>query len=804
MILFVYNWVYNGYVIYGHCLDQKGNYQLIKVHDFFPSCFVEGEQLPKSTVIPHTTIYKRMATSTDISQIRPFYQVFFQNMPAMQQYITENRKIIAMHDVPQLTIFLAQINANNVGWIEIKNDNMSISQKDITFLPDSHPYTHPKILIFDIEVQSADQGMPQPHRLSDSVEMISIITYNTNKPDTIKKFLLHKVGVSLNLNDCNEIICSTELNIIYTFFEIIKSEDPTVITGFNIFGFDIDYLISRLQLRLREIPDVSRGIPNSVRIVPIDWNSDAYGHNKYNKLVIGGRLIIDMYLYFKRIKLDRYSLDFIANKYLNEGKYDLANEDMNNAFKTHNIEVLNKVAEYCIQDSILVMKLFDKVQMWIDVCEISKITVCSIEDIYTRGEQMKLISQCVKECIKRNIVLQHQPSNQNWEKYEGAHVIEPEKGVYDRCTLLDFQSLYPSLIIAHNICPSTYLSPELKGNSYHEIHGTKHYFRREPIGLLPGMIKYLLEERKAVKTLMKNCDTSSITYTVYDRRQNALKICANSVYGMMGFQHSRYFGHLGCAESVTTLGRNYLANVISEIQVKYPVQVIYGDTDSCMIWYKDSSMTKDDIISHSYKICQYITSMLPSPMSLQFESYYDKVVLLTKKRYILVNGQKISYKGVMNARRDYCKYAKETYEHIIKLIAIGESHDNIIDYVDTQMYNLIINKVNIHDLVIIKSIAKNINAYKVNQPHVVMAKRLIEQNGQKISAGTRLEFVFVQDFLTQGEKMRTIEEVHKYNLKIDGRFYIAKQLCRQVDDILSVIGLHDYINDTWLINYKVK
>ena len=187
----------------------------------------------------------------------------------------------------------------------------------------------------------------------------------------------------------------------------------------------------------------------------MDWTSGAYGSNSYERLVVGGRVILDMYLYFRRMKLDKYSLNFVSEKFLGEGKNDMPYARMAAAFESGDVAVLKEVAEYCIQDSVLVMRLFDKVQMWIDACEIAKITRCGMEEIYTRGEQMKMVSQCVAECAKRDIVLQPQLPSE-WKQYEGAYVLDPVKGVYDGCSILDFQSLYPSIIIAYNICPSTY------------------------------------------------------------------------------------------------------------------------------------------------------------------------------------------------------------------------------------------------------------------------------------------------------------------------------------------------------------
>lgn len=996
MELFVYSWFYTGYTLYGHCLDDLGKYKLLKVLDYLPSCFVEGDTVPKSTVAPVKAEYKRMLSSKDVSSLRSFYRLYFQNMADLERFSKEQKTYMA--DIPQVTMFLSQVEADHVGWVRIDNvrqhSTLQIKMSDITGIPDKIPPNNVDILSFDIEVRSMDSGMPQPHRILDTVEMISVVTNS-------RTFILHSTS-GLQLDNVTSIECQDEMDLITKFFTLINSENPTIITGYNIYGFDLHYLVSRLKLRLAEIPNIARGIKDSVNVIRVDWSSDAYGHNSYDRLVIGGRVIIDMYLYFKRMKLDKYSLEFVSNKFLNEGKNDMPYKEMAAAFKSGDLEALVQVAKYCIKDSVLVMRLFCKVQMWIDACEIAKITKCSIEDIYTRGEQMKMVSQCVVECAKRNIVLQPQPMSE-WSQYEGAYVLDPDKGVYDECSILDFQSLYPSIIIAYNICPSTYVK-----RSFLEVHRVgNHMFRQSPVGLLPGMIKQILEERKSVKVSMKEMnDKTTIEYIVLDRRQNALKICANSVYGMMGFKNSRYFGHLGCAESVTTVGRELLNDIVHKIEESYPVHVIYGDsvtgytptllrisktyvcieafeniakrwgsttwtgsdkescelhdvevwteqgwtkvyriirhelqphkkiiritthtgicdvtdehsllnadgnpmnvhdakvgdmllhceyptmhkdmmvnlcmqsecetisqvviasfamlasnigynvsfntvadmlqltvtkddhcrnpnaiktkhtiqytgyvydlttanchfqagpgniivhnTDSVLLWHKNTT-DKESNVMLAKSICDDITASLPVPMALAFETYCDKVVLLTKKRYILVKGDKISYKGVMNARRDYCAYAKQTYSNTMEMVAKSIKNDQIAKYIDIQILKLLSGKVDTRELIVTKSLAKNIGSYKVNQPHVVLARRLIQKTGIEIPAGTRLEYIYVAG----DTKMVTPEEFHNADItfKINGKFYVEKQLATQIDDILSIIGMGRYITDTWV------
>ena len=711
--------------------------------------------------------------------------------------------------------------------VGVRSDVVSkLSAEDIFPSNNIVPYNYPTVMAFDIEVKCSALGMPQPHKIEDTVEMISVVLFENDIDSSSRSFIMHAYDQNMNIDGVADIMCNDEADLIIQFFELIKQKDPTIITGFNIYGFDLHYLVCRLQLRLTEIPDVSRGIAGNINLIKVDWTSDAYGHNNFNRLVIGGRLIVDMYLYFKRMKLDKYSLDFISNKFIGESKNDMPHGQMTDAFLSRDIEALRIVAKYCVQDSVLVMKLFHKVHMWIDSCEIAKITMCGIEDIYTRGEQMKLVAQCVKECMKREIILQY-TKFEEWKQYEGAYVLDPERGVYEGCSIVDFQSLYPSIIIAYNICPSTHIhthdirqltlgvrlasgvsdvqleskyvsvvsdvcwnSDVVTADSlYHKIGS--HYFRKKPVGLLPGMIKKLLDERKAVKKNMIKLDKTSVDYIVFDRRQNALKICANSIYGMMGFKNSKYFGNVACAESVTTVGRLLLTYIVKKIEQFYPVKVIYGDTDSCMLCHNDK--LKDKVVKLAVQICDDVTALLPEPMALKFECHCEKIILFTKKRYVLVSDGKVSYKGVMNARRDYCKYAKDTYSGVIKLVVEGKTGD-VTDYIDDKIIKLLqINKIPVSDLVVTKSIGRKLSTYKVNQPHIVLARRLSDKTGVEVPAGTRLEYVF-----TKENGMSTLSEFEEEGLQIDSMFYVRKQLATQIDDVLATIGVGYYIKNTWL------
>ena len=818
MELFVYLWEYRYNSIYAHGLDNDGKYILVRVRDYMPSCYVEGEMFPASIIIPAKIESVNMTTSLDVCNKRAYHRAWFKNYKNMEDFAKNNSIKCFMHEIPTITMFLSFSNLDTVGWVKLNHASfmheiptneacdgmkiLTVNCSDICAHTDKAPYSTPKIMVFDIEVFSSDTSMPKAYRPSDSIEMISVISF---RPPLIheRSYLLHKCNNELGV--AYEIMCASELDLIRKFFEIIGSENPDVITGYNIYGFDFNYIVERLQRVLKTMPNVGRGVDMKVNIIPVEWESSAYGANKYNRIIINGRVILDMYLYFKRTKLDKYSLEFVAQKFLGEGKANMKHERMREIIISQDHAGLIEVADYCMRDSRLVMMLFDKVDMWIDVCEVAKVTRCNIEDIYTRGEQMKVLSQCVKECINRGIVLKPQFQHTQWYDYEGAHVVEPVKGLYKGCALVDFRSLYPSIIIAYNICPSTHTQ-----DTDDVISVGTHRFKSTEIGMFPSMIKNLLSERAAVKEMMAQCDKSSMMYTVLNRRQNALKVCANSVYDIMGFKKSKYFGNIACAESVTAVGRVALELVIKEIEGKHGLKVIYGDTDSCMIHMPCTSVqhTQNNIFGDTENfrppltqkklaknICTDITSQLPEPMALIYEAYYTSVILLSKKRYIMVdeNGS-VQSKGVMTVRRNYCNYAKNMYTELVRIISRTDASEvdvilECVEYIDQKISDLKCGNYDIKDLVMTTAV-KDLDSYKTNLPHVKLARRLVNI-GTNIPPGTRLEYVYGDN-----GNLKTPEEPGN----IDVMQYIRKQILSQIDDLLDVIGIKGYITNCYIVS----
>ncbi|KAJ3224078.1 DNA-directed DNA polymerase delta [Clydaea vesicula] len=724
MELFVYNWEVlskNPIVIRGHGLDINNMYSYIDIDNFEMISYhedIKGIQ---------------MRASDNISVFRKFTK-------RQSKYIKDLKG--HMSELPIVSMFTSIKKLGFCNWINC--------EKTI------HP--SPFILSFDIEY-------------SDRIEMIGC-SFKRYNEDHIEYAIIHLNDYVLSLENVKILPCKDELEIIDVFFELIKYMNPDVIIGFNIYGYDFDVIVKTLQKNLHTTVPASRPDDKFFTLHEMDWESSAYGSNKYTKISIPGRVIIDLYLYFKRFKLEIYSLEEISKKFLNESKDDMPYDRMMEIFKTR--QGIDLVAKYCIKDTALPLKLFEKFHIWNDMCETASVLRCDIEDIFTRGEQLKVLNQMINECIKRNVVLVKRKDVVVPTQYVGAKVLDPTPGIYNNCAVLDFQSLYPSIMIAYNICSSTYISN----------------FHKAEFGLIPQCAKNMLEERKKVKDMIKtSTNLMPLEKIVLDRKQNALKICANSMYGIMGFPGNKYFGNIHCAEMVTSIGRQCLLYTTEFISEDFGLHVVYGDTDSCFVQFP-SDYSDEKCISMSKEICAKITSNLMNPMALNFECFYRKLILFAKKKYIMVKpNDNIIYKGVIMARRGTCKFAKDIYKKVIDMVAKNHTIQDINAYIGSMIDNLYKGNVDINDLTMTKSV-NNLDSYVTNTPQYVMGRRL-EALGEEITPGTRLKYVFVDTYNKkeiQGNKMFTPEEVIEYNLKIDYDYYISKQISNAVDQIFEVFG----------------
>ena len=274
------------------------------------------------------------------------------------------------------------------------------------------------------------------------------------------------------------------------------------------------------------------------------------------------------------------------------------------------------------------------------------------------------------------------------EQYEGATVIEPCKGFYDiPIATLDFASLYPSIMMAHNLCYTTLLDPadlgrmQLSADDYIRTPSGD-YFVKSNIrkGLLPIVLEDLLSARKKAKADLKK-ETDPFRKAVLDGRQLALKISANSVYGFTGAT----VGKLPCiqiSQSVTAFGRQMIQHTQELVESQYTrakgyeedAKVIYGDTDSVMVNFGVQDLQR--AMSLGREAAEAVSRTFVAPIALEFEKCYFPYLLINKKRYAglywtnTIKWDKIDAKGIETVRRDNCRLVQTLIQTCLNMILI--------------------------------------------------------------------------------------------------------------------------------------
>ncbi|ABW04888.1 DNA polymerase, partial [Equid gammaherpesvirus 7] len=295
-----------------------------------------------------------------------------------------------------------------------------------------------------------------------------------------------------------------------------------------------------------------------------------------------------------------------------------------------------------------------------EISEIAKIAKIPTRRVLTDGQQIRVFS-CLLDVAGREGFILPVSSRESAEGYQGATVIDPAPGFYNTPVLVvDFASLYPTIIQAHNLCYSTmipgdklYLHPHLAPGDYETFDlssGTVHFVKKhKTVSLLATLLNVWLAKRKAIrKTLATEADEA--TRTILDKQQLAIKVTCNAVYGFTGVA-SGILPCLKIAETVTFQGRRMLERSKRYIEAVTPeglaailhrpvacapdasFKVIYGDTDSLFIdcrGYSPEAVTGfcDELAAHMTQ------ALFVAPIKLEAEKTFKCLILLTKKRYI--------------------------------------------------------------------------------------------------------------------------------------------------------------------------
>uniref|UniRef100_A0AAZ3Q8M5 DNA polymerase n=1 Tax=Oncorhynchus tshawytscha TaxID=74940 RepID=A0AAZ3Q8M5_ONCTS len=597
-----------------------------------------------------------------------------------------------------------------------------------------------RVLSFDIECAGRKGIFPEAEK-DPVIQIASMVQRQGEKEPFIRTvFTLQSCSSIVG----SQVLCFTkESQLLQSWAEFVRTVDADIITGYNIQNFDLPYLLNRAAtLKVKLFPYLGRvqGIKSVLR--DSSFQSKQMGRRENKILNMEGRVQFDLLQVLLRdYKLRSYTLNAVSFHFLQEQKEDVQHSIITD-LQNGNEQTRRRLAVYCLKDAYLPLRLLQKLMCVINYMEMARVTGVPLTYLLSRGQQIKVVSQLLRQAMKQGLVMPV-VKPEGGEDYTGATVIEPEKGYYSvPIATLDFSSLYPSIMMAHNLCYTTLLQ---KGSA-EKLGLTPEDFIKTPTGdlfvkssvrkgLLPDILEDLLSARKKAKAELKK-ETDPFKKQVLDGRQLALKISANSVYGFTGAQ----VGKLPCLEisqSVTGFGRQMIEQTKQLVESKYTTangyqadaKVIYGDTDSVMV--KLGVDTVSRAMEVGREAAEWVSSHFTPPIKLEFEKVYYPYLLINKKRYAGLyfsssadTHDKMDCKGIETVRRDNCTLVANLINTCLQTILIDRDPQGAVAHAKEVISDLLCNRIDISQLVITKELTRTAQEYAAKQAHVELAERI--------------------------------------------------------------------------------
>ena len=604
--------------------------------------------------------------------------------------------------------------------------------------------------------------------------------------------------------------CESEPEMIMKIQKIIFQQfDPHVVLSWDCSRSSMGYLSDRVQA------------------LNLEGFSPSFGRSYSSALASSGRLFVDLWRVLRNdaesgLKLGTTSLEGVALSVLGKTFPALPDHVMRNRFDRlskliEKVEIVN-----AIQETTRVMPR---------ATEMARLYGMDLESTFTRGSQFRVECMLVRASRKSGYLLPSSSKTQvkNQTATEGIPlVLEPVSGfITDPVCVFDFQSLYPSLIIAYNMCFSTCLGRR-SGNqlgtqgiySRPEDGRLEHIFvpsdvgfvkRSERLGLLPRICHEILQTRLMVKKAMKSNNKSEALLKQLDARQLSLKLLANVIYG---YTTASFSGRMPCAEiadAIVLTGRESLEHVM-RLAESMGGKIVYGDTDSLFVKL-EGGQTVEQAFEFGKKLVEKVAQTFPWPMKLIHEKVYWPCCLVTKKRYVgrafdtVDAPPRLDAKGIETIRRDTCPAVAVTVERIInEMFDITTDDDPVkilgkLEAVCIKEFSRILKGALPRKFFVFQNQVRNIADYK-DMNHLPPAARVAVDSGRTDAAkGERIAYV-----ITQGEIGSKLSQQVKPpsalsgNAQLNLEYYVTKQVIPAVQRIFGPLANRAY---TWLSHSRV-
>ncbi len=422
-------------------------------------------------------------------------------------------------------------------------------------------------------------------KVGDFLPPLKVLSFDIE--NSIKTQQLYVIGYTFSFKGkyTDGAIYGEPRDILDKFIQLVKKEDPDIITGYNIDGYDLPFLE---KLADKENISMYLGRDNSTpqRIQDQFWR-------------IHGRVVADAWWNVKReIHPKQESLAYVSQELLNESKGDVDRLSIDQEWQKDK----DRVVKYCIKDSLLALKILEKIGVIEKYENMSTVSMIPLDDVWNSGNSTLIDSLVIREADRKNIAVpMNNFTNQNADKIEGGYVHSIEAGLYDMVAVMDFKSMYPSLMIKYNICFTT-ISPD---GDVISPNGTKFVSAKIERGLIPELLERLMKTRDNYKAMMKK-ETDPDKKRYLDSMQSQVKILMNSFYGVFASSFYR-FTDQNIGSSITAFARETIKGIIADF-TSNGIQVVYGDTDS--IFIKTGRATVDEAVDLSNGLTDEVSKKL--------------------------------------------------------------------------------------------------------------------------------------------------------------------------------------------------
>lgn len=638
--------------------------------------------------------------------------------------------------------------------------------------------------------------------------------------------------LKLSLESVNIEVFADERAMVDRLVFLVRAFDPDILCGYEINALSWGYLVERFRSAydINLLPCFSRGTVKSNGKF-----GDRWGYTHTSAIKINGRHLLNVWRTMRSsVNLTSYALENVVYHLLHQTMAKFSNQNLSSWLQSTNASQVIFVLTYYMQRIMAVQKIIDGREIITQSVEQARFIGVDFYSVFFRGSQYKVESILCRISKVENLLLNSPSKAQvsNMKPLEAIPLIlEPDSNLYKSpLVVLDFQSLYPSIMIAYNYCFSTILGrldgfdPKkntigylkhvslppglvhlLASNDDINLSPNGYMFAKSSVrkSLLSKMLEEILNTRIQVKGVMLMFKDDKGLSKLLNSRQLALKLIANVTYGYASASFSGRMPNSAIADAIVSTGREILTTSIAMIELSgYGAKVVYGDTDSLFMYLPGKS--RADAFKIGRQLAALITAHFPDPIQLKFEKVYHPCVLLSKKRYV---GNCFEYesqtegtfqaKGIETVRRDGIPAQLKMVEKTLRILFSTNDLSLVKKYTLDQFRKIMANRISVRDFCFAKEV--RFGTYK-NMQHIpagaaVAMKKVARDPRSEPQYKERVPYVVIEDVEKPRIRDRSVapeEFLAAYKLmqpvRLDYDYYITRVLIPPLERIFNLVG----------------